>query len=170
MSVHSDCNCSAIAAQHPSIHQNSHPTPMCPSSPPAITSPDRQRPTASVATQQELETASQRGPAPVKRRKKKGPAPKSLYADMKGHNVDIPGWVFGVEIPELFYRGTIVGKDASHSGCVVVRTEDGQRYFFPAPEVTGWMDDMQERISPQPGATMGAACDRYAAPRHVCMP
>ena len=32
--------------------------------------------------------------------------------------VDVPGWVFKVDVPDLFYTGKVLGPDHSHSHCV----------------------------------------------------
>ena len=33
-----------------------------------------------------------------------------------GRTVDIPAPIFGVEIPDLFYRGVVLKKDKAHAG------------------------------------------------------
>ena len=35
--------------------------------------------------------------------------------------VDVPGWVFRVEVPQLFYPGRVLGPDHSHASSVVVK-------------------------------------------------
>jgi hypothetical protein len=35
--------------------------------------------------------------------------------------VDVPGWVFKVNVPDLFYPGKVIGPDRSHADCVEVK-------------------------------------------------
>jgi len=38
-----------------------------------------------------------------------------------GRTIDIPGDVFGVDVPDLYYRGTVLKKDNAHPGTIPVR-------------------------------------------------
>ncbi len=41
---------------------------------------------------------------------------KSPYDDVVGKMVDIPGVVFGVPLPDVFYTGQVMKRDHSHAG------------------------------------------------------
>lgn len=41
---------------------------------------------------------------------------KYNFAGVMGRTVDIAASVFGVEIPDLFYRGVVLKKDRAHKG------------------------------------------------------
>lgn len=46
---------------------------------------------------------------------------KSKYDAVIGSTIDIPAPIFGVDIPDLYYRGTVLKKDPAHPG---IQTHD----------------------------------------------
>ncbi|KAK9814339.1 hypothetical protein WJX72_004136 [[Myrmecia] bisecta] len=86
------------------------------------------------------------------------------YSDVIGKTVDIPGRVFGVDIPDLYYRAVVRKKDPGHSRAVVVRTvEDNDVYWFPVDAVRGWLEAMATSGRDIHSGTVGEASDAYAA-------
>ena len=41
---------------------------------------------------------------------------KSKFDAVIGRTVDVPAPIFGVDIPDLYYRGTVLKKDTAHAG------------------------------------------------------
>ena len=41
---------------------------------------------------------------------------KSKYDGVVGCIIDVPAHIFGVDIPDLYYRGTVLKKDPAHAG------------------------------------------------------
>ncbi|KAG1668992.1 hypothetical protein FOA52_000585 [Chlamydomonas sp. UWO 241] len=87
------------------------------------------------------------GGRPKKRRGRAGTLREQL-SDIVGKGVDIPGDVFGQDIPGFFYPARMVGPDKAHPGCVIVSIQDGSRarYFFPVPDVREWVAGMHKRL------------------------
>ncbi|KAG1657005.1 hypothetical protein FOA52_012006 [Chlamydomonas sp. UWO 241] len=81
-------------------------------------------------------------------KKRRGRSQRELLSDIVGKGVDIPGGVFGHDIPGYFYPARVVGPDKTHPGCVTVSLLDGSRarYYFPVPEVRGWVSGMHTRL------------------------
>ena len=46
--------------------------------------------------------------------------PKSKYDAVIGRTVDIPAPIFSVDIPDLYYRGTVTKKDPAHPGAALL--------------------------------------------------
>lgn len=44
------------------------------------------------------------------------------YAGVLGKTVDIPAPVFDVDVPDLFYRGTVLKKDRAHPGRLLTQS------------------------------------------------
>lgn len=83
---------------------------------------------------------------------------KSPYDDVVGKMVDIPGVVFGVPLPDVFYTGQVMKRDHSHAGCVVIRfPDDGSRYYLPATDIRQFLADMEAREEGVPLQRVGAA-------------
>lgn len=81
-----------------------------------------------------------------------------------GKTVDIPAHVFGVEVPEMYYRGVVKKKDASHKGAVTVKfDDDGSLYWLPVGEVQKWIQDMERTGRTRDSQTTGQATDQFAA-------
>lgn len=94
---------------------------------------------------------------------RKGKA-KSKYNAVIGRTVDIPAPIFSVDIPDLYYRGTVLKKDPAHPGSVVVRfIEDGSRYWFPLAEVERFLKDMQSKGRDAASGTIGQGSHAFAA-------
>ncbi|KAG1678503.1 hypothetical protein FOA52_014536 [Chlamydomonas sp. UWO 241] len=87
------------------------------------------------------------GGRPKKRRGRAGTLREQL-SDIVGKGVDIPGGIFGQDIPGFFYPARVVGPDKAHPGCVIVSLQDGSRarYFFPVPDVREWVAGMHTRL------------------------
>lgn len=86
------------------------------------------------------------------------------FADLVGKTVDIPAEVFNVDIPDLLYRGRVMGRDAHRKGAVVVKfEEDGTRYWLPADDVRGWLQEMEASGRTERDATIGTGADEFAA-------
>ncbi|KAG1678877.1 hypothetical protein FOA52_003545 [Chlamydomonas sp. UWO 241] len=81
-------------------------------------------------------------------KKRRGRSQREQLSDIVGKGVDIPGGVFGQDIPGFFYRARVVGPDKTHPGCVTVSLLDGSRarYYFPVPEVREWVSGMHTRL------------------------
>lgn len=83
---------------------------------------------------------------------------------LTGQVVEIPAQEFGVDIPQLLYRGKVVGKDPHRKGAVVVRfEEDGSKYWLPAADVQRWIDEMQAAGRTPADTTIGVGADEFAA-------
>ena len=41
---------------------------------------------------------------------------KSKYDAVVGCTIDVPAPIFAVDIPDLYYRGTVLKKDPAHAG------------------------------------------------------
>ena len=55
---------------------------------------------------------------------------KSKYDAVVGHTVDVPAPIFGVDIPDLYYRGTVLKKDPAHAGTHSQSYSRVQQGFF----------------------------------------
>lgn len=90
--------------------------------------------------------------------------PKSKYDAVIGRTVDISAPIFSVDIPDLYYRGTVTKKDPAHPGSVIVRfEEDGSRYWFPVTEVERFLGDMDNKGRDTGSETIGQGSDAFAA-------
>lgn len=90
--------------------------------------------------------------------------PRSKYEALIGRTVDVPAPIFSVDIPDLYYRGTVLKKDPAHPGSVVVRfIEDGSRYWFPLAEVERFLEDMQSKGRDAASGTIGQGSHAFAA-------
>lgn len=90
--------------------------------------------------------------------------PRSKYEALLGRTVDVPAPIFSVDIPDLYYRGTVLKKDPAHPGSVVVRfIEDGSRYWFPLVEVERFLEDMQSKGRDAASGTIGQGSHAFAA-------
>ncbi|DBA68995.1 TPA: hypothetical protein ACH3X2_013164 [Trebouxia sp. C0005] len=90
--------------------------------------------------------------------------PRSKYEALIGRTVDVPAPIFSVDIPDLYYRGTVLKKDPAHPGSVVVRfIEDGSRYWFPLAEVEQFLEDMQSKGRDAASGTIGQGSHAFAA-------
>lgn len=47
---------------------------------------------------------------------RRGKNVKSKYKAVVGCTIDVPAPIFGVDIPDLYYRGTVLKKDPAHAG------------------------------------------------------
>lgn len=89
---------------------------------------------------------------------------KNKYSEVIGRTIDIPAPIFGVDVPDLYYRGTVLKKDTAHPGSVVVRfIEDGSRYWFPVTEVERFLKDMQSKGRDAASDTIGQGSHAFAA-------
>ncbi|GMH45386.1 hypothetical protein BSKO_13343 [Bryopsis sp. KO-2023] len=80
--------------------------------------------------------------------------------DLIGKVVDIPAIHFGVDVPEMYYRATILRRDSARRTAVVVRfQEDGSQYWLPIKDVRAWLDS----TSPRRSGCTGKAADEFAA-------
>ncbi|CAL8464007.1 g3542 [Coccomyxa elongata] len=107
--------------------------------------------------------SNSKGTAAALRTKGTGKAP-SVYKSVIGKTVLIPASVFGVDVPELWYKARVVKKDPSHTRAVVLRTsEDGNLFWLPVEQVMKWLREMEESGLTSTGCTIGNAASVYAA-------
>lgn len=66
--------------------------------------------------------------------------------DVIGKVVEVPGSIFYVKTPGVFYIGDIIKPEAKHKNAVEVRfRDDGSTYWFPAKDVRKWLREQWER-------------------------
>lgn len=67
-------------------------------------------------------------------------------SDLIGKVVQVPGVVFLVDVPGLYYVADVKKKERRRKGAVeVVFRDDNSRYWFPAADVRAWMQDQMHR-------------------------
>ncbi|KAL3133710.1 hypothetical protein ABBQ32_008205 [Trebouxia sp. C0010 RCD-2024] len=97
-------------------------------------------------------------------RKRRAKGKTSKFDAYVGRTIDVPAPIFGVDIPDLYYRGTVLKKDNAHAGCMVVRfSEDGSKYWFPLVEIQRFLKDMQNKGRDAESDTIGQGSHAFAA-------
>lgn len=72
--------------------------------------------------------------------------PTEVLSDLIGQVVEVPGAIFYVKTPGVFYIGDIIKPEAKHKNAVeVVFRDDESRYWFPAKDVRKWLKEQRER-------------------------
>lgn len=101
----------------------------------------------------------------VRQRAKKGKRKRAgLDYSILGQDVEIPGTIFGVNVPGLYYRARVMRKDSSHPKCVTIRfSEDNSRFWLPLSQVLGFKREEKERKEKVKAPELGLASDQYAA-------
>ena len=67
-------------------------------------------------------------------------------SDILGQAVEVPGAIFYVTTPGVFYIGDVIKPEPKHRNAVeVVFQDDGSRYWFPAKDVRKWLMEQRER-------------------------
>ncbi|CAD7703502.1 unnamed protein product, partial [Ostreobium quekettii] len=89
------------------------------------------------------------------------PSDPGLLADIIGKTVFVPSSHFGVEVPDMFYRAKVVGRERGKRGAVTLRffEDDGSQCWLPAADVARWLRDGGNGD----GRCTSSASDTYAA-------